>query len=323
MLMGSLVGLSDSVLVARLMELVAEERRVTVEVLVHLGEVEARQLYLPAACSSMSEYCVVGLGFSEQAAFKRIRVARVGRKFPQLLEVMAEGGLHLSGAVALAAHLTEENVERVLAEARGKRMAEIGVIVARLAPRPDVAPRVEPIAVQGELDGRPATPREERARVAPLAPERFEMRATISGAVREKLARARDLVRHQVPGGELEAVLEMALDALIEKKEGRKFGRTARPRRRKTARARHVPSAVRREVVARDGARCSFVSEDGRRCEASGFLELDHVTPVALGGDGSAAAGVRVLCRSHNQYEAERLLGREVVARGRARREAS
>jgi len=39
--------------VERLEELVGEERRLTAAVLAHLGEVEARRLYLPAACSSM------------------------------------------------------------------------------------------------------------------------------------------------------------------------------------------------------------------------------------------------------------------------------
>jgi hypothetical protein len=65
--------------------------------------------------------------------------------------------------------------------------------------------------------------------------------------------------------------------------------------------------------------RCSFVSEDGRRCEEMGFLEFDHIVPVALGGDASVD-GVRVLCRWHNQYEAKRILGREVVDAGKAAR---
>ncbi|HUS63226.1 MAG TPA: HNH endonuclease, partial [Kofleriaceae bacterium] len=282
-----------------------------------------RRLFLPAACSSMSEYCVRVLGFSEQAAYKRIRVARVGRRFPHVLEVMAEGGLHLSGAMELAAHLTEENVGRVLAEARGMRMVEIRVLVARLAPRPDVATRVEPVAVQGELAAGDLSARtaERSGRVAPLAPERFEVRVTVSGEVRDKLVRAQDLLRHQVPDGDVAAVIHKALDALLEKVEARKFGRTARPRKAKSGRRTHVPSAVRREVVARDGERCTFLSEDGRRCESRGFLEMDHVVPVALGGDGASAERVRVLCRSHNQYEAERVLGAGVVARGRARSE--
>jgi hypothetical protein len=45
--------MSDGELVARPRELLGEERRLTAAVLVHLGEVEARRLYLPAACPSM------------------------------------------------------------------------------------------------------------------------------------------------------------------------------------------------------------------------------------------------------------------------------
>ena len=97
------------------------------------------------------------------------------------------------------------------------------------------------------------------------------------------------------------------------------MGKTDAPRKAKAGRAkRYVSNEARRQAVARDGMQCSFVSEDGRRCEEIGFLELDHVVPVALGGD--AKDGVRILCRLHNQYEAERILGRETVEAGKAAR---
>ena len=125
---------------------------------------------------------------------------------------------------------------------------------------------------------------------------------TIGEATREKLVRAQALLRHRVPSGDLAEVLDLALDALLDRVEARKFGKTRAPR---TARAcsdgRYVPREVRRKAVASDGMQCSFVAEDGRRCEETGFLELDHVMPVAQGGD--ANDGVRILCRSHNQYE--------------------
>ena len=74
--------MSDREVVERLDKLLREERRLTAAVLVHLGEVEARRLYLPAACSSMHVYCVRVLGMSEDQAFKRIRAARVVRRRP-------------------------------------------------------------------------------------------------------------------------------------------------------------------------------------------------------------------------------------------------
>jgi hypothetical protein len=328
----SLSTMSDRELVERLVELVRQERRLTAAVLVHLGEVEARQLYRPAACSSMHAYCTGVLGMSEDQAFKRIRAARVVRRFPVVGAAVEEGRLHLSGVVLVAPHLTADNVEALVAEASGKSKAEIEVLLARWAPRPDVPERLERVAQQTEVAPGPVAPDgvrpgagsagegERAATMAPLAPARFALQLTIGEATERKLRRAQALLRHQVPSGDLAEVLDRALDALLDRVEGRKFGKTRAPRAAKAcSNERTVPREVRRQVVARDGLRCSFVSDDGRRCEETGFLELDHVVPVSRGGRASVD-GIRILCRSHNQYEAERILGREMVAAGRAAR---
>jgi hypothetical protein len=352
MKMGWLESMSDREVVARLEELLREERRLTASVLAHLGEVEARRLYLPAACSSMHVYCVRVLGMSDDKAYKRIRAARVVRRFPVLAAAVAEGRLHLTAVVMLAPHLTDENAAELVAEASGKSKADIEILLAQRAPRADVPARLDRVAeqallvVQGPVGHEvvpgpvPVAPQvaakvapqaaagvapqvaakaaaQVAAKVAPLSPERFALQLTIGEETRGKLLRAQALLRPQVPSGDLAEVLDRALDALIEKVEARKFGRVKKPRAAKASRSRrYVPREARREAVARDGARCAFVAEDGRRCEETGFLELDHVVPVAQGGD--ADDGVRILCRSHNQYEAERILGRDAVAAGRA-----
>jgi hypothetical protein len=324
----SLSTMSDRVLVDRLVELLRQERQLTAAVLVHLAEVEARQLYRPAACSSMHVYCTRVLGMSEDQAFKRIRAARVVRRFPVVGVAVEEGRLHLSGVVLLAPHLTADNVESLVVEASGKSKAEIEVVLARLAPKPDVPQRLDRVAEQTELaapagdEVAPAPPPKDegRAKLAPLAPERFALQVTIGEATEKKLRRAQALLRHQVPSGDLSEVLDRALDALLDRVEGRKLGKARAPRAaKKCTNERAVPREVRRQVVARDGLRCSFVAEDGRRCEETGFLELDHVVPVSRGGRASVD-GVRILCRTHNQYEAERILGRETVMAGRAAR---
>jgi hypothetical protein len=79
---------------------------------------------------------------------------------------------------------------------------------------------------------------------------------------------------------------------------------------------RGIPKRLRRFVWERDRGRCAFVSADGHRCEATRALEIDHVTPVSIGGR-TTADNLRVLCRAHNQYEAGRVLGREHVQRQR------
>jgi hypothetical protein len=58
------------------------------------------------------------------------------------------------------------------------------------------------------------------------------------------------------------------------------------------------------------------VSAGGRRCKARRFLEFDHAVPVARGGTATVE-GLRLRCRAHNQYEADRAFGAEFMRRKR------
>ncbi len=93
-----------------------------------------------------------------------------------------------------------------------------------------------------------------------------------------------------------------------------KLARSDSKQQKTRARSKALPRAVRREVFARDGEQCSFISEAGVRCDARSFLEVDHIHPKALGGDDSAA-NTRLLCATHNRLAAERVFGRDYVQR--------
>src|SRR5690349_20562213 len=207
-------SVSDVELVAGLKALVRQERGLSAAMLEQLGEVDARKLYLPAACSSMVGWCVGVLGMAEQVAFKRIRAARVARRFPVVLEAVAGGRLNLSAVVLIAPVLSEENAAEVVAEVSGMSQAEIAVVLARRSPRPDAPTRCERVAEQGALvDLNPAAPSPPlapppKAKVVPLAPERFKLEVTLSGAAKAKLERARALMRHKLPSGDLAQVIE-------------------------------------------------------------------------------------------------------------------
>jgi hypothetical protein len=76
---------------------------------------------------------------------------------------------------------------------------------------------------------------------------------------------------------------------------------------------------VRREVWARDQARCAFVGRQGR-CPETKHLEFHHIEPYADDGPPTAV-NIELRCRAHNVYEAEMHFGPEVVAAGRSRRQ--
>ena len=130
--------LCDRALLQETATLAAGERGATVELIAVLAEVDARRLYLGEGFSSLFMYCTRVLHLSEHAAYGRIEAARAARKFPQILELLAEGALTLTAATLLAPHLTSDNATQVLDAARFKTKREVEEVVAATRPQPDV-----------------------------------------------------------------------------------------------------------------------------------------------------------------------------------------
>jgi hypothetical protein len=161
----------------------------------------------------------------------------------------------------------------------------------------------------------------DRGRMQPLSAERIQVKFTASRALEEKIELARDLMSHGNPQGDLATIIEAALDLLIAERLKKKLGQTKRKQKRaRGAKRSHVTNQTRREVIARDGLGCTFVNDAGERCGARAFLELDHREPKGKGG-GSEAENMRILCRAHNQREAERVYGKAHMERSQKRKE--
>ncbi len=242
--LASLAELSDAELLAQVARLATQERDATVALVAHLAELDARRLYLAEGYPSLFAYCTQRLHLAEHAAYGRIEAARVVRRYPVVLERLADGSVTLTTVVA------------------------------------------------------------------PLAPERYRVQFTASAETYAKLRLAQDLLRHQIPAGDVGQVLDRALTVLVDALLKQKIAATDRPRVGKPPRprSRHVPAAVRRAVWTRDGGRCAFVSRTGRRCAERGFLEFHHVRPYAAGG-AATAENIELRCRAHNGYEAEQVFG--------------
>jgi 5-methylcytosine-specific restriction endonuclease McrA len=135
----------------------------------------------------------------------------------------------------------------------------------------------------------------------------------MSQEMHDDLRLVQELLCHQIPSRNVVEVLHFALKCVIRERQSRKHAATTKPRAirsdsRPSANPRYIPANVRRAVHERDRDQCTFVSEDGRRCSARGSLEYDHIEPVARGG-GSTVENLRLRCRAHNQFEAERMFG--------------
>lgn len=316
---------SDDELQGELSRLLAAGARTEARIVAHLAEVDARKLHLAMGASSLFGYCLTRLGLSNNEAFHRITAARLGRRFPVIFELLERRELHLTAVCLLRDYLTADNHAELLAAATHKTKAQIELLLAQRFPRAAVPESLRKVQV-----------------LEPLSDEQYHLHLTLSRAAKEKLLRARDLLSHANPTAELSVVVERALDSLLERLERARFARTKSlmttgrapseelpesgepgapfdgepsPSMSLSARGarKRLPNELRREVVRRDGAQCTFIGSDDRRCDARSHLQFHHDVPWALGGTDDAD-NIRLLCRAHNLLVCEHELGAEQVA---------
>ncbi len=304
----------------------------TAVLLAHIAEIDARHLYADEGYDSMAAFCTGEWGLCEFAAYRRIGAARVARQFPALFDAVADGRLNLTAVTLLGPALTRENADELVALAAGRTKREVqDLLAARAAasaasacesvagPDNSCTPLAPALVVSGDgQEEAPAPPALDSlaAPAAACAAPGYPLHAMLGRAEQDDLEYLKALLSHVVPDGNLVQVLGRVFQAAIRELERRKFAVTAQPRAKAAAEditsgnpdPRRIPRAVRRAVFERDGGRCTFTGANGRRCESRWRLELDHIQPVAKGGE-STAANLRLRCRTHNRHAAERAFG--------------
>jgi hypothetical protein len=263
----------------------------------------------------------------------------VARRYPEVIDMLADGRLSLTAVRILAPVLSDENHREAFLAATGKPKSEVEKVAAWLEPKPDVPSSIRRLPARnvaavperetvgewpsltsvGRGDalppGLPATPPpregEKRPEVAPLAPERYRVQFTIGEETERTLRRLQELLKREVPNGDPAVIFDRALTVLLEKVEARKNGLTTKPRTTRGSKpgSRHMPAAVRRDVHGRDTAQCAFVAPSGRRCAERAFIEYHHArVPFAHGGEPTVE-NIKLHCRTHNAHEGKRIFG--------------
>ena len=357
--------LSPEAAIARLEAIDVEEKSRLAEGIALIAVIDHRRDYLAAGYSSTLDFCVGRLHMSQDRALKRIQVARIALRLPQVFECLGDGRLSVCTASVLAPHLTPETAAALLAAAAFRSRREILRLLgerSRAVAPPPIGPD-SPSTVQdtsgsyapghmnslSDLLAPPASDAipssvapaqaepSRRGRVYGSATGDYEVRLSITDEEHDDLCRAQALLGHAVPSGDPALVYARAMKHYLAHLEKQRLGvkRSAtqpnvsngasrvptKSDLRGTAnvnepRGRGIPKALRRQVWERDSGRCAFVGTDGHRCGATRRLEFDHITPLAKGGS-TTPENLRLLCRAHNQFEAERLLGKDHVQRKR------
>lgn len=249
--------MSDADLEQALAFLAEREKHGLAKLLAHLAECDRRQLCVKRGHPSLYSYCLQVLHYDEGGAFRRIRAARVARRWPEVLGLLERGALHLTALVVLHPALTEANRKELFSLASGKTRRELDALVAARLPRPAQADYSRRLPVPGgwtvavaapagaaeavassSPQPAPAAAPESAPECAPSAPASrenprpWEWQAVVHTAldrvrigfdagigVMSLIDRARQILRHKYPEGRLEDVVKEALEALLDRRD--------------------------------------------------------------------------------------------------------
>lgn len=280
----TIARLANPALLEGLQAALKDSRGALVSLLLYLAEIEERRLHLAGGFTSMFAY-LIGLGFSEGESWKRLTVARAGRAYPMLLELIAEGKLHLTGAALLSGKLTQANHAELLTRAQGKTKHDIQVLLATLAPQPNTPGQVRRL------------------------PERPQQKAPVGPPLPTPTA----------------AQIETATPGVAPSPPSCTPARAGcSPTKRSVDSSRRaLPRALERTVYLRDQGKCAFRGTEGRVCGSKVGLEFHHHDPHRRGG-ADEVSNISLRCARHNKFQAELDFGRAHQERfGRQHRGAS
>jgi hypothetical protein len=340
---GSLRSVPPHEILANTDTIVARDRRLTLRLLEHLHEIDRQKLYLGRGFGSMFEYCTKHLRLAEPSAARRIRTARCVARYPQLYQFLESGDLNLTVVSMVSKYLNSQNVAEIIERITGKSKREVERLIAEYEPRAALPPdRVRAIlvpappanaarffTVTGDSEKSPtaeSVPHEDRragdvqgspgATVSQAMERLAVIQFTASEEFLALVERVRSIASHRLPpNAAFEQVFALVMKEYVkredpqerhERRELKKGDAPAAPSKGKSPR--QIPVRVRDQVFARDRGRCTYVGTNGRRCDASHVLQIDHIKPVARGG-ASTIDNLRLLCAYHNRLEAERLVG--------------
>jgi hypothetical protein len=300
--------LSETILLAHIKNAAKTEKKATFALLEYLCEVDMRRAFAAENFTSLFDYLVRGLGYSDSQSAERVAAVRLMRQNDQARESIQTGKLTLTSAAQIQRFIQSEKkvAEQPISPNRANELIQICESKSKR--------EVEKILF---TEASPETKTTMRERVKFVNETELEVKMTLNVTAQAKLKRVRELIHTNT----MAEVFERALDSLIAEKE-KSLGKSKRAEsdmaptppaeesvhvpQKTYANVRYIPAKFKRIIYERSKGQCEFTSATNTRCPSRIHLEVDHVTPIALGGK-TEITNLRQLCRNHNQYRAREL----------------
>ena len=314
----NLKNLRDHELLSATKDLAHHERSIVTKILHHLREIERRKLYSDLGCSSLFDYAVKHLHYSEGQAGRRIQAMRLLKEIPELEEKINSGALSLSN-ISQAQSFFRESAHGINAGGATPKIVTREQKIKVLALLENKSARDGQRELI-ELAGDVAMPKE-RERV--LAADKSEVRFVMDQGLKNKLEEVRSLLgpegSHLGIADLINRLAEISTQTLRQKRFGKQRAEqekfqtsrelvcsddarqnvrpetptpTLEPKPSPTN-PRYITREIKHLVWQRDRGSCTS-------CGSRRGLNYDHIVPIARGGR-SSAANLRLLCFACNQ----------------------
>jgi 5-methylcytosine-specific restriction endonuclease McrA len=301
--------MSDHELEFRLRELASQERTITAEILQLILIAETRGLPLQRGYPSTLDWLVAEFKYSESAAFRRIQAARLMKNAPEIKSKLASGVFNLTN-LAKAQSVFKRH-EKITGE---KLSPDSKISVLELVEN-KTGHQAERILYEQMPE---ASHSLKADRLTALDAESSRLSVVLTADTIKKLNEIQEALGGKNANlglGELVSHLIEKVHSQIAKKDTTSATHPSTAAVKRRNKSPRIPKSVRAEVKERAGHRCEFIDESsGRRCSSKRQLELDHIIPKFMGGTDNVQ-NLRLLCRSHNQWFAEKHLGKEFMKR--------
>lgn len=315
----NLKALSNKKLLELTRVLVERERNITLEVLENLQEIELRSLYAERGFSSLFDYAVKELNYSESAAQRRISAMRLLKAVPGAKLKVKEGKLSLSTlaqaqSFCRAEKIGDETTKKALLHSlEGKSSREVEKNLVSRAKNPQKLRSEKLRAVSTSLS---------------------EIRLLVDDNFVAMLDELRNLLGQHYGVAKISDILALTLQESVERRRPKApkalppkvsdaplrsapavvpASTATRSPPRPAGESRYIPVEIRRAVWARDNGECTYQDPlTYKKCNSRYGLEFDHIMAYAKGGK-SETNNLRLRCRAHNLLWAVQTYGQATM----------
>lgn len=299
--MSGLASVSDRDLESNLKSLIRKERMLLHFILEHIKEVDSRRLYLDRSYSSMYEYLVREIGYSNSAAMRRLEAARLLNVVPILSDKIQDGSINLSQIGELARAIREK--ERV-----GEKIsqdAKIAVVEQIAGLSFEQTQKAVAIGLDIEL--------KDPERVKVQKDDSVHLSITLTREQYELLTSCKEKAAHslQLNKGDQSwaRVIEVVAGQYL---DGRSFAAKVFSQAKVEGEIKPdnktLTLKTRRYILNRDKS-CQYVDKfTGKLCGSKYGLQVDHIIPQWSGGT-HAPENLQALCGAHNKHKYRRESG--------------